>query len=351
MKVGIEIDFQRRDFSINTERLKLVDELGYDMVFSAEGTGSDAFTPLGYALGVTKRIGLGTHVIAGPARAPATSAMGYQTLRHLAPEREIIAGIGSSTPGKVEGFLGVPWTAAHPRMRELVTIMRRCFAQESLEFHGKIYDIPYQPPGGEPRQPAVPFYLHPRDNPPQIMFGGGTELMLKLAAEIADGIMPNGSWSPGMSRVYRPMLEPVLAKRAKPIKYEDFPIWAHVDVHVTDDVKAALWQFREYAARWSGGYSGIGGLETHMRWRGYGAAFERIRELYQAGHIKEAEAAVPDEYLDECWLIGPIDRIVERWRSRWVGDGCNLIIRTDGWISAKPAGNEAYEPLIRAMRD
>lgn len=351
MKIAIEIDFQKRDFVINTERLKLVDDLGYDMLFSAEGYGSDAITPLGYALGVTKRIGLGTHVITGPARAPTVSAMPFQTLRHLAPEREIIAGIGSSTPAKMEGFMGMPWTPAYPRMRETVAIMRQCFAGQTPEFDGKIYQIPWHAPGEPPREKPTPFHLTPRDNPPQIMFGGGTELMIGLAADIADGFMPNGSWSPGMTKVYRPMIEPRLAAREKPIRFEDFPIWAHVDVHMTDDVKGSLWQFREYAARWSGGYSGTGGLETHMRWRGYGAAFERIRELYQAGHIEEARAAVPDEYIDECWLIGPIERIVERWRSRWINDGANLIIRTDNWPSAKLSGNEVYEPLVRALRD
>jgi hypothetical protein len=47
--------------------------------------------------------------------------------------------------------------------------------------------------------------------------------------------------------------------------------------------------------------------------RGYGDAADRVREFRRAGHVEEAEAAVPDEYIDECWLIGSIDRIVERW--------------------------------------
>ncbi len=351
MKIGIEIDWQKRNFFVNKERVTLVDDLGYDMIFTAEGYGSDAILPLGYILGLTKRIGLGTHVVSGPARAPTFTAMPFQTLRHLAPDREIICGIGSSTPSKCEGFLGTPWTSAYWRMKDLVQIMRQCFAGESPEHHGRGYEIPYHKPGEAPTENVVPFHLEPRDNPPKIMFGGGTELMLGLAAEIADGMMPNGSWSPGMMKVYGPIIEKGLARRKTPMKLEDFPLWAHVDVLVTDDVAGAFWQFKEYTARWSGGYSGTGGLETHMRWRGYGDAFDRIKELYQAGHIKEAEAAVPDEYIDECWLIGPIPRIIERWRARWIDDGCNLIIRTDNWPSAKVSNNDVYEPLVRAMRD
>jgi len=88
-----------------------------------------------------------------------------------------------------------------------------------------------------------------------------------------------------------------------------------------------------------------------MEWRGYGDAVERITELYEAGHIREAEDAVPDEYIDECWLIGPIDRIVATWRDKWINDGCNLIIRVDNWPSAKPQGNDVYAPLIKALCD
>ncbi len=58
---------------------------------------------------------------------------------------------------------------------------------------------------------------------------------------------------------------------------------------------------------------------------------------------------MPDEYIDECWLIGPLPWIIERWKSKWINDGCNLIVRTDNWPSARPANDEVYEPLIRAI--
>ena len=351
MKIAIEIDWQRRRFDVNRERVQLADALGYDMVFTAEANGSDALTPLGYVLGCTKRIGIGTRVAQNVGRSMPALAMAFQTLRHMAgPERSIIAGLGSSRAFRVEGWHGQPWTPAAPRMRDAVAIMRKAFAGEPVAHEGKVIQIPYRRPGEAPEQPALASLLETDRNIP-IMFGGGTELMTSLAGEIADGLMPNGSWSPGMMRVYRPLLEKGFARRATPMKVEDFPIWAHVDVLVTDDVKGTIWQFREYTAKHVGGWSGKGGLDTHMEWRGYGEAVERIRELYQAGRIKEAEAAVPEEYIDECWLIGPLPRILERWRSRWIDDGCNLIVRTDNWPSAKPAGNEVYLPLIRAMTD
>lgn len=351
MKVGIEIDWQRRHFDINRERLQLADELGYDCAFSAEAHGSDGVSPLGYVLGCTKRIGVGTRIAQNVSRAPTALAMVYQTLRYMAgPDRPVIAGIGSSNPVSVEGWLGLPWTPAYGRMRDVVAIMRKAASGKPVEHEGKVISIPYRHPDGSVQAKPLASILETDPNIP-IMFGGGTELMLTLAAEIADGLLPNGSWSPGMMKVYRPMIEKGFAKRKTPMKLEDFPIWAHVDVKVTDDIRGSFAEFKEYTARYVGGYGGKGGLGTHMEWRGYGKEVERITELYQAGKIAEAEAAVPDEYIDECWLIGPMDRIVSRWREKWIDDGCNLIVRVDNWPSAKPTGNEVYGPLIKALRD
>lgn len=351
MKIGIEIDWQRRRFDVNRRRLELVDDLGYDMVFAAESNGSDALTPLGYVLAATSRIGVGTRIAQNTARSAPALAMAFQTLRHMAgPEREIIAGLGSSNPLKTEAWHGVAWTSPYWRMRDYVSIMRKAFRGETVALDGRVLTIPYrygeEPSPYEPMEPIL-------DTDPSIpiMFGGGTETMLTLAAQIADGLMPNGSWAPGMMDVYRPMIDNGFAKRSAPLRIEDFPIWAHVDVLVTDDIVNEMGQFKRYVARWCGGHPGKGGQHELMTWRGFGDAADRVRELYQAGRIEEAELAVPDEYIDHCWLIGPLGRIVKRWREKWIDDGCNLIVRTDNWPGAKPADNDVYEPLIRALRE
>jgi hypothetical protein len=50
---------------------------------------------------------------------------------------------------------------------------------------------------------------------------------------------------------------------------------------------------------------------------GYGAAVERIQELYLGGRKEEAAAAVPTALVEELALIGPADKIradLEAWR-------------------------------------
>jgi alkanesulfonate monooxygenase SsuD/methylene tetrahydromethanopterin reductase-like flavin-dependent oxidoreductase (luciferase family) len=54
--------------------------------------------------------------------------------------------------------------------------------------------------------------------------------------------------------------------------------------------------------------------------RGFPEAAQKIQELYLAGRKAEAIAAVPDEFCDEGALIGPPQRIRERYRE-WEDSG------------------------------
>jgi hypothetical protein len=48
--------------------------------------------------------------------------------------------------------------------------------------------------------------------------------------------------------------------------------------------------------------------------RGFGDAAERIQELFLDHRKDEANAAVPDEFVDQGALIGPEERIRKRFR-------------------------------------
>jgi hypothetical protein len=64
-----------------------------------------------------------------------------------------------------------------------------------------------------------------------------------------------------------------------------------------------------------------------MRARGYFELAERLAELVTAGRRNEALAAVPEEFIDDGWLIGPHARIGRRLAA-WMDSGATgLIIR------------------------
>ena len=93
-------------------------------------------------------------------------------------------------------------------------------------------------------------------------------------------------------------------------------------VVVTDDIRAALQMPKPNLALYVGGM-GHKDKNFHkdmMVRRGYGEAAERIQELYLSGRKAEAAEAVPDEYIDEGALMGPPQRIRERF-GEWQNSG------------------------------
>ncbi|HKM72973.1 MAG TPA: LLM class flavin-dependent oxidoreductase, partial [Stellaceae bacterium] len=166
--------------------------------------------------------------------------------------------------------------------------------------------------------PDIPIYL-----------GTGTEAMVKLTAEIADGWLPNG-FVPGSLPEYLPWLEEGFRRAGDGKSLANFAIQGTVHVAVNDHVKAALAALKPEVALYVGGM-GHRDKNFHkdmMVRRGYGEAAERIQELYLAGHKDEAAAAVPDDWVDRKSLVGPPARIKERYRA-WVDCGLTgLTIRS-----------------------
>ncbi len=79
-------------------------------------------------------------------------------------------------------------------------------------------------------------------------------------------------------------------------------------------------------------YVGGMGSETHnyhrdaMARRGFPEAAQRIGEFWRAGKKEEAQAAVPDEYLEQNALIGSVERIRRTWHDGYVRDGVTGVI-------------------------
>ena len=93
-------------------------------------------------------------------------------------------------------------------------------------------------------------------------------------------------------------------------------------MRITEDVGAALASQKPGIALYVGGMGAreVNFHNQHMRRMGYADAAERIQELFLAGRKDEAVAAVPDEYVDERCLVGPVSRIRQRYDA-WAESG------------------------------
>ena len=82
-------------------------------------------------------------------------------------------------------------------------------------------------------------------------------------------------------------------------------------------MKAALDSIKPQRALYIGGM-GARTKNFHnerMVKRGYPDEAKRVQELFLAGRKDEAAAAIPDEFIDEEALVGPPDRIRERFKA------------------------------------
>jgi F420-dependent oxidoreductase-like protein len=305
MKLGLQLGYwQAQPHEGFVEVAQEAERLGYEIVFTAEAWGSDAFTPLCWIAAHTERIRLGTAVVQLSARTPAATAMHTLTLDHLSGGR-VSLGLGVSGPQVVEGWYGQPFAKPLARTREYIDIIRQILRREGpVTNDGPHYPLPYTGEGawgmGKPLRPIT----HPLRADVPILLGAEGPKNVALAAEICDGWLPL-YYSPFRQDVYADSL-----KDAKP----GFEILCGCQVNVTDDISAVL----ERAKAGLGFY--IGGMGSKKRnfhkelmaRMGFEAEADKIQELFLAGDRAAAIAAVPDEFVDEISLVGPVERIRER---------------------------------------
>ena len=318
MKLGLDIGYSGARMTLPMDNILKAEELGFDSVWSAESYGSDAFTPLAFIAARTQRIRLATGIAQLAARTPANCAMMAQTLDALAGEGRMIVGLGVSGPQIVEGWYGQPWGKPAARLRDYVAIMRKIWAREAPVTHaGEEISLPYTGPGATGLGKPLKSILH-TDTAIPILLGTSTPGNIRLAGEIADGWL-SMHVTPDLLSGHLRQLEAGIARRSDGKTMKDLDVVAMIQVVQTGDVGAALQAMKPATALYVGGM-GAKDKNFHkdaMVARGFAEEAERIQELYLAGRKDEAAAAVPDAYLDDGALVGPPERIAERfgpWR-------------------------------------
>src|SRR5215207_2756446 len=157
------------------------DRLGYDTFWTAETVGAESFALLAAVGANAPGLGLGTGVIPLQLRTPPLAAMSAATLQALHPEREILLGVGISSPVVTGQWHGAPYgTRPIAHVREYVALVRECLAGEPVTFEGDFYSV---------RKFRLGLRLGERR--PKIVIGALGEQMLRLAGDVADGVLLN----------------------------------------------------------------------------------------------------------------------------------------------------------------
>ncbi|MGD0748699.1 MAG: TIGR03617 family F420-dependent LLM class oxidoreductase [Acidimicrobiales bacterium] len=174
MLVGLE------DAPAHARRLE---QLGVDGAFTFEGP-HDVFTPLVLAADATTSLDLATNVAIAFPRNPVQLAHQAYDLQLLTHGRFSL-GLGSQIRAQVEKRYGAAYDRPIARMREMVGALRAVFATwesgERLDFRGEFWSHTLMPPMFNPG--PNPY------GPPPIAVGALGPQMLRLASEVADGVL------------------------------------------------------------------------------------------------------------------------------------------------------------------
>ena len=260
-----------------TEIARLAESMHYRSLWTAEATGTDAFAPLGAVSAVAPGLGLGTGVIPIQLRTPPLAAMSAATLQGLSPDADVWLGLGVSAPGilRQHGEPGADRPLA--MMREYVALVRECLSGESVTFEGDFWQVRRFRLGvrlGERRPKIVMAALNPR--------------MLRLAGEVADGVLLN--YIPASHVAFS--IERVRAGG-------NATVFAYVHAAVGDFERRAMSARRDLF-----NYAMADGYARMFRASGFAEEVDEIRARQAARDRDGALAAVSDRMIQAIDFIG-----------------------------------------------
>ncbi|MFV2090767.1 MAG: LLM class flavin-dependent oxidoreductase, partial [Pseudomonadales bacterium] len=165
---------------------RIAEENGYDVLGCGE-LAHDSMLTMALAATQTEKIELMTTVTIAFPRSPMVLAMESWDIQHLSRGRFNI-GLGSQVKGHNERRFGGTWSAAAPRMKEYIQMMKAIWDswQDGLaaDFIGKQYRYTLMTPNFNPGPIEY--------SRPKIYLAVVGPAMARVAGEVADGVLPHG---------------------------------------------------------------------------------------------------------------------------------------------------------------
>lgn len=259
------------------------DALGYSSIWVAEANAAEAMSLLGAITQVAPRSGVGTGVLALQLRTPPLHAMAAATLQQLAGDRDVFLGVGISSPAVAGQWHGAGYTDRPiAQVREFVALLRECLSGESVSFDGDFYRVSR-------------FRLGVRlgAKRPKIVLAALNEQMLRLAGEIADGVLLN----------YLPAsLVPWCVERIR--EGGDAQVFAYVHCAVTDRDRYA-----DLARKDLLNYAVVDAYANQFARAGFADDVQEFRDRWKAKDRDGALAAIGDRWVDEVQIMGDAEHV------------------------------------------
>jgi len=299
----------QNDLRSVTEAARGVEAAGYDGIVTMENK-HDPFLPLAVAAIATERVELATGIAISFARSPMSAANQAWDLNEASRGRFML-GLGTQVKAHNEKRFSAPWTPPAPRMREYLQALKaiwRCWKfGEKLRFEGEHYRFTLMTPYFVPEGSGLPL--------PGVTLAAVGPIMLKVAAEVADGVRLHPFCTPKyISETIEPQLAKGFAISGRDRANFEVSGGGFIATGPTDEAVHEVAEWVRYRIGFYGytpSYWPV--LEAH----GYGDLGRKLNRMTKEGRWDDLAGEIPDELLHEFAAIGRHDQIAAEIESRF----------------------------------
>ncbi|SBW22582.1 putative F420-dependent oxidoreductase, Rv3093c family [Candidatus Protofrankia californiensis] len=272
-------------------------DAGYTDVWTAEGGGTDAFTPLAVGAAWAPSLRLASAIVPVFTRGPAVLAQTAATLADLT-SGGLVLGIGSSVPAHVSDINGIPFAQPFQRTRDTLRFLTRALRGEVVAGDFDTFSIRgfalAEPPAVTPK--VILGALRPRMLRLGFAEGDGAVTNLLFAHDVPRVVEAAGPRRPGQELVVKVFVAPTTNSAAARAATRPFLGWI-----LNQEPYHAFHQ-----------WLGNGDLlaDSHARWL--------------AGDRAGAAAALPDAVVDGLFVHGSPEECREQV-ARYIQPGVTAI--------------------------
>lgn len=299
---------------------------GLQRAWIAETRGPDALITAAL-IAREQPLEVGTAIVPVYNRSPAILAMAAADIARLSAGRPVHLGLGAGGKVLIEQWHGIPFERSLAHMRDAIAIIRQAVAGEHTAVEGD---------GWSSQRFSL---LAPPPNPSNvhIYVGGMGPKMQTLAATLADGLIL--TWvSARILRQRVPLLRADVEAAGRTM--DNFRLVARVYVAVTDDPESV----REHVRQELVEYVRSPPYARYFRSIGFQDEADGVERAFAAGDRDASRAAISDALLDEVFIAGPADEVVERVREFRDAGAADVMVQPVG----RPRGGDPLD-TIRAL--
>ena len=269
------------------------EDAGAESLWTTE-LGRDAFVPLAGMAARCRRARLGTG-IAIFARPPALTEISAMSMAELTQGRFVL-GLGAAPKEWNENWHGVPYDRPALRMKEYVESIRRMWTASPtapIDYEGEIIQV------RDYRR-----LIAPPCEPPPIYLAAVQRGMLRLAGEVADGLLANVLSTPHyFTEIVHPMVREGLASAGR-----DPSTFEHCAVKICS-VDSDRGRARQRARPCIAFYSRLPYFDQVLDPAGFTREKLAIREAWSRADVAAMTALVTDDMIDALALVGTPDEV------------------------------------------